>query len=138
MTALANALRAAGITCPYCGKSAKKIEGVELYPFHQKLRTLTFWRCDPCEAHVGCHPNSSIPLGTLAKKPLRALRTQAHHHFDGLRESKEWGRTFAYAWLATKMELPRDKCHIAWMDEGMCLRVIDICRTETENMYAEI
>lgn len=141
MTALANALLAAGVagvTCLYCGKRAEKVTGATLYPYHFSLRDLPFWRCESCDAHVGCHPGTATPLGTLANNIVRRLRAEAHRHFDSLRKTKEWTRTEAYAWLAAAMELSSDECHMALMDEKMCLQVIDICGAETENLYGEI
>jgi hypothetical protein len=141
MTQLANALRAAGVIgvlCHYCGEKATQVRGATLYPFHYSLRDHIFWRCEACDAHVGCHQGTARPLGTLANNSVRRLRAQAHRHFDSLRKSKGRTRSEAYAWLAAKMELPLEACHMALMDYDMCAQVIDICRTETENMYAEI
>lgn len=103
------------------------------------------WECpDPkCDAICGCHPDGS-PLGTLATKTLRQLRKQAHDRFDQL--WKPWEaqqlaypeekrainklrgsmRGRAYAWLAERLGMTKNECHIAMMDEPAIERVIQI------------
>ena len=70
------------IKCPYCEKVPELVTGDKVYPHRKDLYSKWFWRCEPCNAYVGCHPGTKNPLGTLANQELRAWRLQAHHAFD--------------------------------------------------------
>jgi hypothetical protein len=111
------------------------VTGAEVYPHRPDLKRKWFYRCAPCRAWVGCHPNSKVPLGRLADAELRKAKEAAHAHFDplwkavarrdGISNNKARGR--AYAWLADQMSLAPDDCHIGMFDVGQCNRVIRIC-----------
>lgn len=86
--------------------------------------------CFPCEAYIGIHQGSPNhkPLGTLAKAPLRKLRTQAHTVFDPLWKGKKskMSRSSAYKMLAKKLNINSSIAHIGMMDEARCREVIKI------------
>jgi len=93
------------------------------------------WVCAPCKAWVGCHPGTEKPLGGLANKQLRDLKMEAHRFFDPLWKkkiekegcSKGFARRAAYKWLAKQMGMTVKTCHIGYMDNKECERVIKIC-----------
>lgn len=124
------------ITCPYCSAPAKLITGPELYGTG-RFRGKHFWRCDPCDAHVGCHENSKDhkPLGRLANAELRIEKQKAHAAFDRLWRgkierdgcSKKQARTAAYKWLCDELGIPGRDCHIGQMNVAMCRRVVEAC-----------
>lgn len=84
---------------------------------------------------MGCHPGTTRPLGTLARKELRGLRHAAHAAFDPLWQrkaalqqvSRSVARRAGYAWLASQLGVDRKACHIALFDEEQCRRVVDLC-----------
>lgn len=90
-----------------------------------------WWSCPnfpACEMAVGCHQNTTYPLGTPADPETRKLRKKAHDAFDPL-----WfgplacmPRIEAYAWLAEKMGLPADQTHFGLFDGQQCQRAIDL------------
>lgn len=124
------------VTCAYCGRPAKLVNGAVLFPHLPHLSTKLFWRCDPCDAHVGCHPGKTEPLGSLANLALRRARTRAHDAFDPvwkrLADERGWrlakARAVAYNWLAEQMGMRRGECHIGWMDEEQCEAVELYCQ----------
>ena len=119
-------------TCPYCGAEAKRATGGALYPHRRDLHDKRFWRCVPCQAWVGCHPNSDRPLGRLANATLRKAKMAAHAAFDPRwkqADDKRRARRAAYAWLSDQLNVPKEECHIGMFDEGMCARVVDVCTT---------
>lgn len=79
-----------------------------------------------CRAFVHCHPGSSTPLGTMADSATRRLRKLAHHVFDKLWKDGEMTRSDAYTWLAERLGIQRDQCHIGLFDAAQCQRVIDV------------
>jgi Protein of unknown function (DUF3268). len=88
------------------------------------------WVCanfPQCNTYVGCHKGTDTPLGTPANSALRKARSKAHAAFDPLWRSGEMTRSAAYAWLAEKMGIPKDLCHIAMFDEGQCENAVWIC-----------
>ena len=112
--------------CPYCNNDAKLVYGMKIYPHRPDLFYKHFWECEPCKAYVGCHSGTEIPLGTLANAFLRQKRSHAHLAFDTLWKDKHFkSRTAAYQWLASKMGLPSNKCHIAMFDKEQCNEVLD-------------
>jgi len=100
------------------------VVGRDMYPTHSRLWTKHLYRCTPCDAHVGCHPNTTTPLGTLANRPLRAARMAAHTAFDKLWQGGDMPRWAAYKWLRGMMNMPRDECHIGQFDETQCAQAI--------------
>jgi hypothetical protein len=115
------------IRCDYCDKPARLVRGNVIYPSMKDLHHKQYWHCAPCEAHVGCHPNTSKPLGRLANASLRAAKMRAHEAFDPLWKSQEMTRTDAYAWLAEALGISKANCHIGMMDDNMCMRVVTVC-----------
>ncbi len=119
------------IPCPYCDGRAPLVDGGHIYPTRSDLWDLPYYRCDPCDAHVGCHPRTIVPLGMPANAPLRRARSRAHAAFDPIWKRDGRGnkrrRTHAYAWLAAQLGLQVDRTHIGWFDEAMCARVVEVC-----------
>src|ERR1035437_9220224 len=93
-------------TCPYCGKLSKKVTGRTIYPHRPDLDGLAFWRCDPCDAHVGCNPRTGQPLGRLANKELRWAKMATHAIFDPIWEDGRMTRSEAYDWLSIVLCIP--------------------------------
>lgn len=117
------------VTCGYCSLPADLVTGAVIYPYRVELSDRLFYRCKPCEAHVGCHPGTTRPLGGLANKQLRLARVQAHAAFDPLWKKGSWPRPKAYRWLADRLGIAPDACHIAHFDLNQCRRTVDVVRT---------
>jgi len=87
------------------------------------------YRCTKCDAYVGMHPFTAIPLGTLADGPTREARKRDKAAFNPLWQSKGIARAEAYAWLARQLGIANvQECHIGWFDVEMCDRVVSVCR----------
>lgn len=117
------------ILCPYCG------ERVWLYKNSSFIFSKDYgphYVCIACDARVGCHPGTKIPLGTLANKELRDMRAEAHFFFDALwleeaertGLSKRTARTNWYTILSSILEVPIDDCHMGFFDTTQCNQVI--------------
>lgn len=120
------------VLCPYCGKVAKYVTGREIYSSRGKWDDMWFWACLPCGAWVGCHRYSKKhgfrgdePLGRLANARLRQRKRAAHDAFDPLwNKNARLKRVDAYKWLAGKLGIPVEECHIGMFDVEMCDKVI--------------
>lgn len=114
------------MNCSYCNK--------QLFPLKSSYG---YWyKCNDCNASVGCHPGTQKPLGTTAKPELRALRQEAHKWFDATWQmkmkqddcSQKEARSAGYKWLQEQMNLPAAECHIGKFNEAQCKQVIKLCK----------
>lgn len=117
--------------CPYCGAEAVLRDSNVVYgndKYYGKM-----WVCKnfpKCDAYVGCHEGTTIPLGRLANQRLRNLKKEAHKQFDPLWKSGLMSRKEAYRWLADMLHIDCEDCHIGMFDIKMCQKVIHLCRKQ--------
>jgi hypothetical protein len=116
------------VVCDYCGQPAALVEGSEVHPHRPDLDDKQFYKCEPCQAWVGCHPGTTRPLGRLADAELRAAKSAAHAAFDPLWKSRRMTRSSAYAWLAGRLGISAQLCHIGMFDVAMCRWVVVHCK----------
>lgn len=119
--------------CPNCGSTVKLINNSEIYrkemgkwPFAYKCNGLV------CKSYVGIHPNTDIPLGTLADEKTRRSRSAAKAAFQPLWEKDGLNKDAAYAWLTGKMGIQHEHCHVGWMNFEQCNQVVEICKKYRE------
>ena len=111
--------------CHYCHGTVRLVHNKEIYG-----RTFGDWpwayKCGDCDAHVGIHQFTNIPLGTLANPQLRAARKMTKEVFNPLWQGRRraMSRTQAYAWLAEQLCIPVGDCHIGWFDVTTCQRAM--------------
>ena len=113
--------------CPYCGNKSDSVTGNVVYQHRPDLYNKWFYRCVPCDAYVGCHPNTKNPLGRLANAELRKYKSMAHRAFDPIWKTKAMKRSDAYKVLAAEMRIQPSECHIGMFDTAQCKQVIAIC-----------
>lgn len=115
--------------CRYCGGPVELVSNDAIYG-----RLYGDWpyayRCAPCDAHVGLHPNTDLPLGILADRALRTAKTEAKQVWQRLSRLKGWKRGEAYRWLAGAMEIPKSECHFGHFDEFRCGLALGVCLKE--------
>ena len=114
------------VICPYCGSKASLVDSSVVYArSYGKL-----WLCDghpKCDARVGCHRSTGMPLGTLANASLRDARKKAHAMLDPFWKRAWVDRQMLYGQLAIALDISTEECHIAMFDEAMCAKVVEIC-----------
>jgi hypothetical protein len=129
-------LSAETLRCPYCGNGVRKTRTTEIYgeryDYGHVLVCLNFPACD---AYVGVHKESGIPLGTLANKELRFLRSRAHALFDPLWQRKTMSRTEAYFMLQKILGISEDQAHIGMLDCGQCEKLIKALSPKEEKVH---
>jgi len=116
------------MTCPYCGKEAEFVDSKTYYKNGKSYGMI--YLCRPCDALVGAHKGSDLPLGTLANGYLRSMRIQTHKVIDPIWESKYMTRDAVYALLAKKMSLEQDKCHIGMFNVAQCQEAMEKMKIE--------
>lgn len=122
------------VYCP-CGRLTHLVKGSDIGAPHLDMEK-PFWKCDPCNAWVGCHPDSNFkPTGIVANKDLRFARGEAHKalglmtDYIAQKHGLAWrdARASAYSFLSKKMMMPRADCHISWFDVALCFDCKKIC-----------
>lgn len=118
--------------CPYCDGSAELVKGDVIYPARDDLYNKNFYLCKPCNAYVGCHANTAIPLGRLANSELRRWKMAVHAVFDPIWRTGGKSRGGAYLWLRDKMGLTENECHIGKFNVEQCRKAIAICKARNK------
>lgn len=114
--------------CDDCNMEACLVSGAKIYPHRRDLFHKFFWECATCGRRVGCHPGTHKPLGKLANADERTARSNAHAAFDPLWISGRMKRKAAYAWLADKVGVSVDDCHIGMFTIEQCAKTILACQ----------
>lgn len=116
--------------CPYCGAASSLVSGDYIYPHRPDLAAKQFYFCanQHPAAYVGCHGTGKKPLGRLADAELRKMKKAAHGAFDPIWKTNRMKRKQAYRWLAEKLNIPPEQCHIGMFDVATCKRVVEICQ----------
>jgi len=126
--------------CPYCGAEVELKSAYEVYHTANSKDWGNLWVCSNyprCDAYVGCHKNTDIPLGRLANSRLRELKKEAHRQFDPIWKSGLMSRKEAYRWLADMLHISCEECHIGMFDVKQCQKVIHLCRKQTNDVIVE-
>lgn len=120
--------------CPHCGSAVKIVNHEEIYNGQSYGEWPWAYKCDGnfCDAYVGMHPFTNIPLGTLATHAMRDARKRAKAVFQPLWQSGEMTRSEAYAWLAVQLGIAVAATHIGWFDVPMCNRVVEVLRARND------
>lgn len=126
--------------CPHCGRLSRRVRGRVIYPHRDDLASFIFYACKPCGAYVGTHKGTGVPLGIPANEELRKARQFVHSVFDpiwknaykdeayrdsdkdekAVRTIQHAARSRCYRYLASRMGIPFEECHIAMFDIGKC------------------
>jgi len=106
--------------CQYCNQFSELVKGDVIYEHRKDLHNLNFYMCKPCDAYVGCHKGSKIPLGILANKELRTWKNRAHTEFDILWKRKRMSRSESYKWMQEAMGMSAEDAHIGKFNPEQC------------------
>ncbi|AFV50654.1 hypothetical protein G169_gp41 [Pseudomonas phage AF] len=93
--------------CPYCNGPVALVNNSEIYRGKSYGDWPYAYWCKPCDAMVGLHPFTDLPLGTLADRDLREARKDAKQIWQTIQSAEGWTRSQAYAWLAKQMQIPK-------------------------------
>lgn len=106
--------------CPYCGAPVVFSSNAVIYG--RQYGNGMCYKCTRCDAYVGVHSGTRIPLGRLANRELRKLKKECHALFDPVWQGGRLKRSLAYKRLAKLLGIPVRECHFGWFDkELLCL-----------------
>lgn len=114
--------------CIYCKSEVIFTSNVDVYG--KKYGNGKCYKCTNCDAYVGVHSGTNIPLGRLANKELRALKKSAHALFDPQWKEGKKKRGQAYEDLAKHLGIPKRECHFGWFDKETLEKAISILAKE--------
>lgn len=123
--------------CRYCLGAVKIVSyapGAEVYGGPRYWEWPWVYACTGCDAYIGMHPFTDIPLGTLADAPTRQARHRCKAVFDRLHAEGNIHRRKAYRLLAEQLGISVRECHFGWFDPGMCERA----RQAAESLRIEV
>lgn len=116
--------------CPYCGGPVELVANDLIYG-RKYGRWPYAYLCEPCDAYVGLHPVTDLPLGTLADAETRKARKRAKEPFMRLVDARFAGdRVAAYAWLAEQLRIDPRLCHFAMFSADRCAAVLAVLAIE--------
>ena len=120
--------------CPYCDGPVALVENSEIYNGRSYGDWPYAYLCAPCDAYVGLHPNTDLPLGTLANAELRQLRKQAKAAWQQVSGLHGWDRSRAYQWLASEMGIPAAECHFGHFNLVRARAARGICESAARRL----
>lgn len=106
-------------SCPFCQSKVKISTHKEVYGKDYGDWPWVY-RCEHCDAQVGMHPFTNLPLGTLADKELRNARKRCKAPFESLWRNQQMSRSEAYSALAEHLKISVSACHFGWFDAEQC------------------
>ena len=122
------------IRCPYCGGTAVLRDASYVYGGESGHKHLYVCQHYPeCNAYVGVHEGTLIPLGTLADRELRNKRIRAHQTFDRIWKNGILTKKNAYRWMQDIFCLTEQQAHIGCFSGYMCDRLIEESRRVLQN-----
>ncbi len=116
--------------CRYCAGHVELVSNSKIYNGREYGDWPYAYLCTDCKAYVGLHPDTDIPLGTLAAPALRKDRNTAKDAFHRVKEQRGFSRSLAYQWLAGKMGIEVGVCHFGWFEQDDCARALAFCAAD--------
>lgn len=107
------------VRCPYCFGQIRLVNHKEIYG-REYSEWPYIYDCRACDAYVGLHPKTDLPLGTMANRALREARKTHKAKFIELMKRRGWNRDVAYRWLTEAMGLQEGQCHWGWFNIAQC------------------
>lgn len=106
-------------TCHMCNNPVRLARNRVIYNGQDYGDWPFVYYCTGCDAYVGLHPNTDLPLGTLADRETRKERKKAKANFNRMMHRICYGnRTQAYDLLAREMRIDRRLCHFGFFDQS--------------------
>ena len=120
-------------SCHCCSGPVKLTNNRDIYNGHSFGDWPYVYRCAQCQAYVGLHPDTDLPLGIMADRHTIQARKEAKTIFQRLVLVKHnRDRNAGYAWLARALDIPTSICHFGMFDRSRALAARDACRCALE------
>lgn len=123
--------------CHYCNGIVEAISNDQIYNGKAYGHWPFAYRCKDCHASVGMHPNTYIPLGSLADRETKEYRKRAKEVFIQLYKMKLISRGEAYERLAKKLGIDKSKCHFGHFDVETAKKCVKLSKEIMEDVCKE-
>jgi ssDNA-binding Zn-finger/Zn-ribbon topoisomerase 1 len=84
-----------------------------------------------CRGTCGAYPDGS-PAGVPANTETKAQRRVTYETLEAFRISRKWNKRGMYSWLAKRLKMERDKCHVTNFDIETCKKVLAVIERAKE------
>ena len=118
--------------CRYCNGPVELVENSEIYRRNYGKWPYAYL-CRPCNAYVGLHPNTLIPLGSLADGELRRARKTSKELFYAYVKDFALTRSQGYAHLAAAMGIHGKHRHFGMFEQDQC----ELAVQKIQELYTE-
>lgn len=124
--------------CQNCGGAVELVNNIEIYQTQSYGDWPYAYRCVDiaCDSFIGLHPDTDLPLGTLADRPTRFARKTCKKPFERIWRGKLMTRKTAYRWLANALGIQPSECHFGLFDVERCHLARDLCEDFLEHAHA--
>lgn len=124
------------VFCRYChGASIVIMHHAEVYGGRVYSDWPWLYVCTYCDARVGMHPNTDIPLGILADEALRKLKNDSKKDFERIWRDQHMSRKQAYRWLAEQLGIPFAECHFGWFEADRCRQAAEVAKLYLQTLH---
>lgn len=121
--------------CPYCGGTVRLVNNREIYGAPIGSWPFAYHCQQCCEAYVGVHQDTAIPVGFMADKELRKARQTAKISFHEMLYVSRRSRSEGYRWLSVQLGISVNKTHYGWMDMIQCEQALKITTEEIKKCH---
>ena len=126
--------------CPYCDAEAILSTINDFYG--RQIKDGYMYVCanyPKCDSYVGCHPGTKKRLGRMADAELRGYRKALHAIFDpqwkNATTQKSKVRSELYQWLADKLGIPVQRCHMSYLNIEEAKNALYVCHHQFTNYW---
>lgn len=113
----------------YCCKCRKDVEAIlvkgnKIYPHRPDLYKKFFYQCPHCNNYVGCHRQTTRPLGCIPTTEIKIARQKVHALMDPLWKEEKISRKELYKYISDKLGYTYHNGETRSVQE--CLKVYDL------------
>ena len=125
--------------CQYCGRTAVLRKASYVHKNAADNEFLYVCSGYPnCDAYVGVHTGTKLPLGSLADAKLRRKRMETHRVFDAIWKNGILTKKDAYRWMCDTFCLTTAQAHIGHFSHYRCDCLIDASRKVLQDNHIKI
>ncbi|MFY1852952.1 zinc-finger-containing protein [Achromobacter xylosoxidans] len=117
--------------CHCCGGPVKLTNNSDIYNGQSFGDWPYVYRCTRCQAYIGLHPDTDLPLGVMADRQTIKARKESKFAFHRLTRDRFGNdRKAAHTWLASALGIAPSICHFGMFGVDQAERAGQICRLE--------
>lgn len=122
--------------CCSCGKEVEAclVKGDKIYPHRPDLYKKNFYQCPKCGQYVGCHKDTTRPMGCIPSEAVKIGRKKIHAILDPIWKSGKLTRKEIYKRISDRLGYTYHTGETKSVSE--CMLVYDIVMEIREEIYS--